>query len=66
MNLDSRTECCLGADPHGARRILIRQTARGVRIEAVGRVTTRGQQDFHRVTPAPIYIADDEEAITAE
>jgi hypothetical protein len=45
--------------------ILILQTRQGFRIHAVGRVTTRGQQDFHGAKPAPIYIVDHQEAITA-
>jgi hypothetical protein len=45
--------------------ILILQTESGVRIHAVGRVSKRGQQDFHGVNPAPIYIANHQEAITA-
>jgi hypothetical protein len=45
--------------------ILILQSVRGMKIHAVGRVTTRGQQDFEGVNPAPIYIVDHQEAITA-
>jgi ABC-type nitrate/sulfonate/bicarbonate transport system substrate-binding protein len=38
--------------------VLILQTGRGVKIHAVGRVMRGGQQDFHHVEPAPVYIAD--------
>jgi hypothetical protein len=43
--------------------VLILENERGLRIHAVGRVTKRGQQDFHSITPGPIYIIDHGEAI---
>jgi hypothetical protein len=43
--------------------VLILQTEIGLKIHAVGRVVTNGQQDFHRVEPAPVYIADHAEAV---
>jgi hypothetical protein len=45
--------------------VLILKTERGVKIHAVGRVTTAGQQDFHRSDPPPTYIVDQSEAIAA-
>ena len=42
--------------------VLILQTEKGVKIHAVGRVTRRGQQDFH-AEPPPLYIVDHAEAI---
>jgi hypothetical protein len=44
--------------------VLILQTEKGVKIHAVGRVTRRGQQDFH-AEPTPLYIVDHDEAMTA-
>jgi hypothetical protein len=43
--------------------VLILQTERGLRIHAVGRVTKKGQEDFHRANPAPFYMVDYDEAL---
>jgi hypothetical protein len=44
--------------------VLILQTERGVKIHAVGRVATAGQQDFH-AQATPLYIVDHAEALAA-
>jgi hypothetical protein len=43
--------------------VLILQTEKGLKIHAVGRVTKAGQQDFHQVEPAPVYIVEHAEAV---
>jgi hypothetical protein len=45
--------------------VLILQTERGVKIHGVGRVIQAGQQDFHHIAPAPMYIVDHDEAVAA-
>jgi hypothetical protein len=53
------------AIPTQAGDVLILETETGVKIHAVGTVTRRGQQDFHRAAPRPIYIVDHDEAVAA-
>jgi hypothetical protein len=43
--------------------VLILQAESGVTIHAVGRDTKAGQQDFHHIEPAPIYVVDFAEAV---
>lgn len=43
--------------------VLVLETTVGLRIHAVGAVTTKGQQDFHRAQPSPLYIANHDEAL---
>jgi hypothetical protein len=43
--------------------VLILQTEKGLRIHAIGRVTRKGQEDFHRAHPPPVYVVDHDEAI---
>jgi hypothetical protein len=43
--------------------VLILQTEKGLKIHAIGRVTKKGQEDFHRAQPSPIYVVDHPEAL---
>jgi hypothetical protein len=43
--------------------VLILQTEKGLKVHAVGPVTKKGQQDFHRAHQSPIYVVDHDEAL---
>jgi hypothetical protein len=45
--------------------VLILQTGKDLRIHAVGRVTEKGQADFHRAKLAPVHIVNYDEAVAA-